>query len=75
MLESDVRDAVRNLVNYAYEIGTIAKPEMPMEKVTELTLFTIIQNGTKVAVAVVINKDYVRLQTNIQCSKICRLCR
>lgn len=61
MLESDVRDAVRNLVNYAYEIGTVAKPEAANDgKGNGIDLIYDDPNGTKVAVAVVINKDYVK---------------
>jgi len=60
MLESDVRDAVRNLVNYAYEIGTVAKPEAANGKGNGIDLIYDDPNGTKVAVAVVINKDYVK---------------
>ncbi|HET7345042.1 MAG TPA: hypothetical protein VFJ05_04130 [Nitrososphaeraceae archaeon] len=60
MLESDVRDAVRNLVNYAYEIGTVAKPEAANGKGNGIGLIYDDPNGTKVAVAVVISKDYVK---------------
>lgn len=60
MLESDVRDAVRNLVNYAYEIGTVAKPEAANGKGNGIDLIYDDPNGTKVAVAVVISKDYVK---------------
>jgi hypothetical protein len=60
MLESDVRDAVRNLVNYAYEIGTVAKPEAANGEGNGIDLIYDDPNGTKVAVAVVINKDYVK---------------
>jgi hypothetical protein len=60
MLESDVRDAVRNLVNYAYEIGTVAKPEAANGKGNGIDLIYDDPSGSKVAVAVVINKDYVK---------------
>lgn len=60
MLESDVRDAVRNLVNYAYEIGTVAKPETANGKGNGIDVIYDDPNGTKVAVAVVINKDYIK---------------
>jgi hypothetical protein len=60
MLESEVRDAVRNLVNYAYEIGTVAKPETANGKGNGIDVIYDDPNGTKVAVAVVINKDYIK---------------
>jgi hypothetical protein len=57
-LESGIRNAVKDLVNYAHEVGVLARPDPANGKgsgvdVTYSDLF-----GTKVAVAVVINKDH-----------------
>jgi hypothetical protein len=57
-LESDIRDAVRNLVNYAYEIGTVAKLEDTNGKSNGIDVIYNDPAGTKIAVAVVINKDH-----------------
>jgi hypothetical protein len=57
-LESGVRDAVRNLVNYAHEVGAVAKPQK-----TNGSGFDVMFSdpyGTKVAVAIVINKDHAK---------------
>jgi hypothetical protein len=60
ILESDVRDAVRNLVNYAHEVGTVAKPEDTYEGSSGIDIIYNDPYGTKVAVAIVINKDRVK---------------
>jgi hypothetical protein len=57
LLESDVRDAVRNLVNYAHELGTVAKPEDTYGKSSGIDIIYNDPYGIKVAVAIVINKD------------------
>ncbi|HEY6756072.1 MAG TPA: hypothetical protein VI037_01655 [Nitrososphaera sp.] len=59
-LESGIRNAVKDLVNYAHEVGVLARPDPANDKgngvdVTYSDLF-----GTKVAVAVVINKDHAK---------------
>jgi hypothetical protein len=57
-LESGVRDAVRNLVNYAHEVGAVAKPQK-----TNGSGFDVMFSdpyGTKVAVAIVINQDHAK---------------
>jgi hypothetical protein len=59
-LESDVRDAVINLVSYAYENGSVAKLEELNEKSSGIDLIYNDPGGTKVAVAVVINKDRMK---------------
>jgi hypothetical protein len=60
-LESDVRDAVINLVSYAYENGSVARLEETNEKERSgIDLIYNDQTGTKVAVAVVINKDPIK---------------
>jgi hypothetical protein len=56
-LESDVRDAVINLLSYAYENGSVAKLEETNAKTSGIDLIYNDPAGTKVAVAVVINKD------------------
>ncbi|HEY5631250.1 MAG TPA: hypothetical protein VIR31_03915, partial [Nitrososphaeraceae archaeon] len=57
-LESDIRDAVRNLVSYAYEMGTVAKLEDTNGKSNGIDVIYNDPAGTKIAVAVVINKDH-----------------
>jgi hypothetical protein len=60
-LESDIRDAVINLLNYAYENGSVAKLEETNGK--ENNGIDLIYNdraGTKIAVAVLIDKDRVK---------------
>lgn len=57
-LESGVRDAVRNLVNYAHEVGAVAKPQK-----TNGSGFDVMFSdpyGTKVAVAIFINQDHAK---------------
>ncbi len=56
-LESDIRNAVRDLVNYAHEVGTVAKPESINGKDKGIDLTYNDPYGTKVAVSVIINKD------------------
>jgi hypothetical protein len=60
ILESDVRDAVRNLVNYAHELGTVAKAEDTYGKSSGIDIIYNDPYGIKVAVAIVINKDQVK---------------
>ncbi|HJT48008.1 MAG TPA: hypothetical protein VJ729_07470 [Nitrososphaeraceae archaeon] len=60
-LESDIRDAVINLLNYAYENGSVAKLEETNGKESNgIDLIYNDQVGTKIAVAVLIDKDRVR---------------
>ncbi len=57
-LELGVRDAVRDLVNYAHEVGAVAKPQK-----TNGSGFDVMFSdpyGTKVAVAIVINQDHAK---------------
>ena len=56
-MESDIRDAVKDLVNYAHEVGTVAKPEATSAKDNGIDLMYNDPYGTKVAVSVIINKD------------------
>ncbi len=60
VLESDVRDAVRNLVNYAHEIGIVAHLQAANGKGNGIDVIYNDPYGTKVAVAVVINRDHAR---------------
>ncbi|MEW5840012.1 MAG: hypothetical protein AB1753_03325 [Thermoproteota archaeon] len=57
VLETGVKDAVRNLVNYAHEVGAVARPQK-----TDGTVDVVFSDpyGTKVAVAVVINRDHAK---------------
>jgi hypothetical protein len=60
-LESDVRDAVINLLSYAYENGSVARLEEPNGKESSgIDLIYNDQTGTKVAVAVLIDKDRIK---------------
>lgn len=59
-MESDVRDAVRNLINYAHEMGSVAKPEAANGKGAGVDIMYDDPYGSKVAVAVVINKDHAK---------------
>ena len=60
-LESDIRDAVINLVSYAHENGSVARFEETNEKESSgIDLIYNDQTGTKIAVAVVINKDRIK---------------
>jgi hypothetical protein len=60
MLESDVRDAVKNLLNYAHDIGSVAKFESTNGRAKGIDVIYNDPSGTKVAVAVVINKDHTK---------------
>lgn len=57
-LESGVRDAVRNLVNYAHEVGAVAKPQKANGHGFDVMFSD--PYGTKVAVAIVINQDHAK---------------
>lgn len=60
-LESDIRDAVINLISYAYENSSVARLEETNEKESSgIDLIYNDQTGTKVAVAVLINKDRMK---------------
>jgi hypothetical protein len=60
MLESDVRDAVKNLLNYAHDMGSVAKFESTNGRATGIDVIYNDPAGTKVAVAVIINKDHTK---------------
>jgi hypothetical protein len=60
MLETDVRDAVKNLLNYAHDMGNVAKFETTNGRATGIDVIYNDPSGTKVAVAVVINKDHTK---------------
>ncbi|MEM2141192.1 hypothetical protein [Nitrososphaera sp.] len=57
-LESGVKDAVRNLVNYAHEVGAVAKPQKANGSGFDVMFSD--PYGTKVAVAIVINQDHAK---------------
>lgn len=59
-LESGVRNAVRDLVNYAHEFGLVARPLAAEGKGNGVDVIFSDPYGTKVAVAVVINKEHAR---------------
>jgi hypothetical protein len=58
VLETGVKDAVRNLVNYAHEVGAVAKPQKAAGHAVDIMFSD--PYGTRVAVAVVINKDHAK---------------
>ncbi|MEP0826431.1 MAG: hypothetical protein HRF40_13185 [Nitrososphaera sp.] len=60
MLESGVRSAVKDLVNYAHEVGVVARPHSTDAKGNGIDVMYSDPYGTKVAVAVVINKDHAK---------------
>ncbi len=60
MLESGVRSAIRDLVNYAHEVGVVARPHSTDAKGNGIDVMYSDPYGTKVAVAVVINKDHAK---------------
>lgn len=57
-LETGVKDAVRNLVNYAHEVGAVAKPQKANGHGFDVMFSD--PYGTKVAVAIVINQDHAK---------------
>lgn len=59
-LESGVRNAVKDLVNYAHEIGVVARPHVANGEGNGIDVIYSDLYGTKVAVAVVINKDHAK---------------
>jgi hypothetical protein len=59
-LESGVRSAVKDLVNYAHEVGVVARPHSTDAKGIGIDVMYSDPYGTKVAVAVVINKDHAK---------------
>jgi hypothetical protein len=59
-LESGVRIAVKDLVNYAHEVGVVARPHSTDTKGNGIDIMFSDPYGTKVAVAVVINKDHAK---------------
>ncbi len=59
-LESGIRNAVKDLVNYAHEIGVLARADPGNGKGNGVDVTYSDLYGTKVAVAVVINKDHAK---------------
>jgi hypothetical protein len=59
-LESGVRTAVKDLVNYAHEVGVVARPQASESKGNGIDVIFSDPYGTKVAIAVVINKDHAK---------------
>lgn len=61
VLENNVKDAVKSLIMFAHEQGQVSKPEQPNgSRGNGITVDAVYNdsNGSKVAVAVVINKDH-----------------
>jgi hypothetical protein len=59
-LESDIRNAVKDLVNYAHKVGVVARPHAANGEGNGIDVTYSDLYGTKVAVAVVINKDHTK---------------
>ena len=59
-LESGIRNAVKDLVNYAHEAGVVARLQSADGKGNGIDIIYSDLYGTKVAVAVVINKDHAK---------------
>ena len=59
-LETGVRSAVKDLVNYAHEVGVVARPQASESKGNGIDVIFSDPYGTKVAIAVVINKDHAK---------------
>jgi hypothetical protein len=59
-LQSGIRNAVKDLVNYAHEVGVLARSDPTNGKGNGVDAIYSDLYGTKVAVAVVINKDHAK---------------
>ena len=59
-LESGIRNAVKDLVNYAHEAGVVAMLQSADGKGSGIDIIYSDLYGSKVAVAVVINKDHAK---------------
>ena len=59
-LESGIRNAVKDLVNYAHQVGVVARPHAANGEGNGIDVTYSDLYGTKVAVAVVINKDHTK---------------
>jgi hypothetical protein len=59
-LEAGIRSAVKDLVNYAHEVGVVARPHPSNGEGNGVDVTYSDLYGTKVAVAVVINKDHTK---------------
>jgi hypothetical protein len=59
-LESGIRNAVKDLVNYAHEAGVVARLQSADGKGSGIDIIYSDLYGTQVAVAVVINKDHAK---------------
>ena len=59
-LESGIRNAVKDLVNYAHQVGVVARPHPANGEGNGIDVTYNDLYGTKVAVAVFINKDHTK---------------
>ena len=60
LLESCIRTAVKDLVTYAHQVGVVARPHAANGEGNGIDVTYNDLYGTKVAVAVVINKDHTK---------------
>ncbi|HWS20880.1 MAG TPA: hypothetical protein VN239_09335, partial [Nitrososphaera sp.] len=59
-IESGIRNAVKDLVNYAHQVGVVARPQAANGEGNGIDVTYNDLYGTKVAVAVIINKDHTK---------------
>lgn len=59
-MESGVRNAVRDLVNYAHQVGVVARPQPANGDVNGIDVTYNDLYGSKIAVSVIINKDHTK---------------
>ena len=59
-LEDDVRDAIRNLVNCAHDVGSVSELSSDSEKREGADIIYNDSSGSRVAVSVVMSKDHVK---------------
>ncbi len=64
-LESDVRDAIKNLLSYTTQTGSVTK--VNIDNVTDNSIDVVYNDnyGTKIAVTVVVNKDHSKALAQI----------
>ena len=59
-MQSGIRNAVKDLVNYAHQVGVVTRPQAANGEGNGIDVTYNDLYGTKVAVAVIINKDHTK---------------
>jgi hypothetical protein len=59
-MEAGIKNAVKDLVNYAHQVGVVARPQAADGEGNGIDVTYNDLYGTKVAVAVIINKDHTK---------------